>query len=110
MKRKPHVFGPVPSRRFGLSLDAADEETFEKINRPHRDLDLATYLAGLRTFRVEFSGSYRLEVFLVKGVNDSHASLDRLAKAVEDIDPDIVELNTARRLPGKEEIASRRIA
>ena len=87
------------------SLDAGDEGTFEKVNRPHQDLDFATYLEGLRTFRAEFAGSYRLEVFLVKGVNDSPASLHRLAEAVAEIDPDIVELNTSRRLPGIEEIA-----
>lgn len=83
------------------SLDAADEETFARINRPYPGLTAADLVDGLVALREEFAGEIRLEVLLVEGINDTDASLDTLAAAIARIRPDIVQVNTAVR-PGTE--------
>ncbi len=51
------------------SLDAGDEPTFRKINRPHRDISIEKLVSGLCALREEFAGRIWLEVFLVDGMN-----------------------------------------
>ena len=48
------------------SLDAGDAETFQKVNRPHRDINIENLIFGLSKFRDEFSGQIWLEVFFVE--------------------------------------------
>jgi wyosine [tRNA(Phe)-imidazoG37] synthetase (radical SAM superfamily) len=81
------------------SLDAVTQSTFERINRPAKDLKLEEIIEGLRAFRSEFSGEIWLEVMLVKDVNDSEA--EQIARAVELIKPDRVQLNTVVRVPAE---------
>ena len=81
------------------SLDAVTQSTFERINRPSKDLKLEEIIEGLRAFRSEFSGEIWLEVMLVKDVNDSKA--EQIARAVELIKPDRVQLNTVVRIPAE---------
>ena len=81
------------------SLDAVRQSTFERINRPAKDLKIEEIIEGLRTFRHEFSGEIWLEVMLVKDVNDSEA--EQIARAVLSIEPDRVQLNTVVRPPAE---------
>lgn len=83
------------------SLDAADEETFHRINRPPRGLELATVIDGLVQFRREYQGSLRVEVMLVKGLNDGEAQLRQLRLLLTRIEPDLVYLNTPIRPPAE---------
>ncbi|MCJ7692875.1 MAG: radical SAM protein [Sedimentisphaerales bacterium] len=79
------------------SLDAGDEDTFRKINRPHADISMEKLVSGLCTFRNEFKGQIWLEVFLVKGVNTSSASVLKIKSAIERIRPNKIQLNTSVR-------------
>ena len=79
------------------SLDAADQETFRKINHPHPDISIEMLIAGLSAFRNEFAGRIWLEVFLVKGVNTAADQLAPIKHAIDRIRPDKVQLNTAVR-------------
>ena len=79
------------------SLDAAREETYRAINRPLPELSLASLLEGLTAFRREYRGQFWLEVMLLKGLNDTEAELAPLRRAIEEIAPDRVQLNTAVR-------------
>ncbi len=81
------------------SLDAATEETFRKINRPHSSLTVERHLQGLVDFRKEFEGEIWLEVFILPGYNDSLDELESLKAAIETIRPDRVQVNTLDR-PG----------
>lgn len=81
------------------SLDAITQPTFECINRPMKDLKIEEIIEGLRAFRSEFSGEIWLEVMLVKDVNQSEA--EQIAKAVQSIEPDRVQLNTVVRAPAE---------
>ena len=81
------------------SLDAASTGVFTKINRPHPSLDLARIIEGIGAFRSEYKGRLHIEIVLVSGVNDSDEELSALARTIEPLKPDKVELNTVVRPP-----------
>jgi wyosine [tRNA(Phe)-imidazoG37] synthetase (radical SAM superfamily) len=83
------------------SLDAADQRTFARVDRCHRNLRVEDIIAGLVSFRRYYRGRLWLEIMLVKGVNDSVEHLVRLRKAVARIRPDRVQLNTVVRPPAE---------
>ncbi|MBU4208464.1 MAG: radical SAM protein [Proteobacteria bacterium] len=83
------------------SLDAASEENFKKINRPHPGLELSRIIEGLVSLRKEFAKQLWMEVFLVPGINDKKDELNKIKKALSPIYPDKIQLNTLDR-PGAE--------
>ncbi|NLI69366.1 MAG: radical SAM protein [Firmicutes bacterium] len=83
------------------SLDAASEEVFRKLNRPHPDLDCKDVISGLVSLRHEYRGEICMEVFIVPGLNDTDEELAAIKKALEKINPDRIQLGTLDR-PGTE--------
>ncbi len=83
------------------SLDAATQNVFENINRPHPSLKIKKIIEGIKKFREEFKGDLWLEIILVKGVNDSDAHVKALKKTINEIKPDKVQLNTVIRPPSE---------
>jgi wyosine [tRNA(Phe)-imidazoG37] synthetase (radical SAM superfamily) len=81
------------------SLDAATQSTFERINQPHPSLNIKTTIEGLKRFREEYAGQLWLEVLLVAGYNDSDEELAALKHAIQQIEPDRIQLNTVVRPP-----------
>jgi wyosine [tRNA(Phe)-imidazoG37] synthetase (radical SAM superfamily) len=79
------------------SLDAGDEGVFEKINRPHPDINIEKLILGLCSFRDEYHGQIWLEVFLVEGVNTGVEQIAEIKEAIKRIRPDKIQLNTAVR-------------
>ncbi|MHC4413412.1 MAG: radical SAM protein [Planctomycetota bacterium] len=79
------------------SLDAGDEQTFAKINCPHRDITIDNLVDGLCAFRDEFAGRIWLEVFLVEGINTNQEQITNIKHAIERIRPDKIQLNSAVR-------------
>jgi wyosine [tRNA(Phe)-imidazoG37] synthetase (radical SAM superfamily) len=79
------------------SLDAGDEATFRKVNRPHKDISIEKLVDGLVAFRKEFPGRIWLEVFFVEGLNTDIAEIDEIKELIKRIRPDKVQLNTAVR-------------
>jgi wyosine [tRNA(Phe)-imidazoG37] synthetase (radical SAM superfamily) len=88
------------------SLDAVPASLFRRVNRPHGSLDIAKIVDGLARFRDEYSGEIRLEIMLVKGVNDTPAAIAALKAAVARIRPDRIELNTVVRPPSERRAAA----
>ncbi|MDZ7318126.1 MAG: radical SAM protein [candidate division KSB1 bacterium] len=83
------------------SLDAADDETFRKLNRPHPELSVSQIILGLKELKQIQRGNMWLEIFIVPGINDHDEHLDHLKQAVHEIKPDLVQLNSLDR-PGTE--------
>lgn len=81
------------------SLDAASQKVFEMINRPNPSLRIDRCIQGLIDLRKEYKGSIWLEIFLLKGYNDSPEELKLLKEALLKIKPDRIQLNTLDR-PG----------
>lgn len=79
------------------SLDAGDEATFRRLNNPHPDLDFKTFVDGLCQFRIDYHGQIWLEVFFCLDINTDDDSIQKLARLIEKIRPDKIQLNTAVR-------------
>jgi wyosine [tRNA(Phe)-imidazoG37] synthetase (radical SAM superfamily) len=85
------------------SLDAGNETTFLKINRPHPEITFERMLSGLRDVCSRFQGDIRLEVMLVRGVNDTDRELEAIAKQLATIRHTSVDINTVVRPAGSGE-------
>lgn len=83
------------------SLDAATAAAFRRINKPDPLLDVSVIIEGLKAFRKEYRGRFLLEILFVEGVNDSDEEVLALRKAVGEIHPDIIQLNTVVRPPAE---------
>ncbi|MEK6201714.1 MAG: radical SAM protein [Desulfobulbaceae bacterium] len=81
------------------SLDAARQESFERVNQPAAAVNLEQVIEGLALFRREFHGEVWLEILLVRDMNDSLEDLLALQQAVRRIDPARIQLNTVARPP-----------
>ncbi|MCD6253825.1 MAG: radical SAM protein [Thermotogae bacterium] len=83
------------------SLDAWDEKSFRRINRPHPSLNFDRVVEGLKTFTQEFRGEVWLEVMLMKNVNDDDAALLEIRKIAEKVSPKKIYLNVPIRPPAE---------
>ncbi|TKG91583.1 radical SAM protein [Puteibacter caeruleilacunae] len=81
------------------SLDAATQSVFERINRPAKGILIQDCIDGIAEFSREFKGKIWLEVFILPGYNDSKEELLEIKKAIHEINPDSIQLNTLDR-PG----------
>ncbi|MEA2106588.1 MAG: radical SAM protein [Bacteroidota bacterium] len=81
------------------SLDAANNKTFKKIDRPSENLKIEDYIEGLIKFSEEFTGEIWLEIMILPKFNDDLENLKLLKEAILKIKPDKVQLNTLDR-PG----------
>lgn len=88
------------------SLDAASQEVFEKIDRPHPGIKIEQVIEGLVCLRREFKGEIWLEIMLIKGLNDLGQELSLLKEAVEKIKPDKIQLNSPVRAPKEFQFAA----
>lgn len=69
-----------------VKVDAAREETWRRVNRPHPSLRLSEVLRGLREFASRYRGRLLAETMLVGGV-DYGDELDEIARIVAGLDP-----------------------
>ena len=83
------------------SLDAADAESFRRVNRPHAAITFDEMVAGLVAFRERFAGQLWLEVFLLDGVTATEDYVRKLATCIDRIRPDRIQLNTVVRPPAE---------
>ena len=79
------------------SLDAASEEIFRRVNRPHESISLQKLVEGLKKFRKRFKGEIWVEVMLLSGVNDGEEHLLALARLLREVNAEKVQLNTPVR-------------
>jgi wyosine [tRNA(Phe)-imidazoG37] synthetase (radical SAM superfamily) len=79
------------------SLDAGDQQTYEAINRPVKQLTFNMLVDGLCALKQEFLGQVWLEVFFVDKFNTDDAQIEKISEAIKKIRPDKVHLNTAVR-------------
>ncbi|HML73401.1 MAG TPA: radical SAM protein [Anaerohalosphaeraceae bacterium] len=86
------------------SLDAGDNETFQKLNHPHPEIDFSRFAEGLIAFRNIYKGQIWLEVFICEDINTSDAALRNIGHIIDQIKPNKVQLNTAVRPTAHPEI------
>ncbi len=83
------------------SFDAADEETFKRINRPYGTIDYRAVYEGLVTFSKAYQGQLWIETMLVRDVNDTPEQLKALKTALEAVEYDRLFINTPVRPPAE---------
>jgi wyosine [tRNA(Phe)-imidazoG37] synthetase (radical SAM superfamily) len=83
------------------SLDAGNDKTFNRINRPHCSIDFGSVVGGQAEFRSDYPGQVWMETMLVKEVNDSEEELLDIKEALAIIKPDRIYLMTSIKPPAE---------
>ncbi|MFX0040526.1 MAG: radical SAM protein [Candidatus Heimdallarchaeota archaeon] len=81
------------------SLDAGDERSFIKINRPHPSINFENIIQGFIDFKKIFKGMFWIEIMLMKGINDSKEELSKIKNKIDKIKPDRIDINVPIRPP-----------
>jgi wyosine [tRNA(Phe)-imidazoG37] synthetase (radical SAM superfamily) len=85
-----------------LKVDAAAEETWRRIDRPHGSLKLASILEGMHEFAKLYDGELVTETMLVAGVNDGENPLKEIADYLAHLRPDRAYLSVPTRPPAED--------
>jgi wyosine [tRNA(Phe)-imidazoG37] synthetase (radical SAM superfamily) len=67
-----------------LKVDAASEDLWRRINRPHKDLRLNTVLKGIQDFAEAFKGTVVSETMLVDGIDYTN-EFERIAEFLKEL-------------------------
>jgi wyosine [tRNA(Phe)-imidazoG37] synthetase (radical SAM superfamily) len=70
-----------------LKVDAVSEETWRRIDRPHKSLKLETILQGMLKFAETFECELTTETMLVRGVNDDLREIKKIAQFLTEFKP-----------------------
>jgi wyosine [tRNA(Phe)-imidazoG37] synthetase (radical SAM superfamily) len=84
----------LKARAVFASIDAADKETYRKINRYHLQIPFVRFVSGLMDFRARFKGAFFVNVCLVEGINSDHDSVFALASLLRQLHPTAVYLRS----------------
>ncbi len=83
-------------------LDACDEESLRKINRPVEELSWEDYFEGMRRFRREFKGRFALQVMFIE---ENKLLAERIVELARELEPAEVQVNTPLRPCGVSPLA-----
>jgi wyosine [tRNA(Phe)-imidazoG37] synthetase (radical SAM superfamily) len=86
------------------SLDAYDEASFKKINRPHGTLTFKQVMDGLVDFSIRCQGQLWLEMMLMEGINDDSDSFEKYAALLKTVTYERLYLNTPVRPPAESDV------
>ncbi len=84
-----------------LKVDAARDDTWRRVNRPHGQLQLAAIREGMLDFARVYPGELATETMLVDGVNDAEGELEDVADFLACLRPDVVYLSIPTRPPAE---------
>ena len=84
-----------------IKVDAVDQKTWKRIDRPYGKIDLENILSGIKTFAGEFSGELLTETMLIKDVNDDQENCRKTAAYLASINPDSSYLSIPTRPPAE---------
>ncbi len=87
-----------------VSIDAADEDTWRKIDRPHGMLKHQDVLNGIVEFSKAFRGTLVTETMLVEGINDHEACVEKIAEKLAVIRPNKAYLLVPTRPPAESDV------
>ena len=91
--------------RVYIKLDAGNEKTFQRINRPVDGITLKQVVQNILAFKQSYSGYMGLQIMVMP---NNQAEIDEVSRLVEQIQPDEAQLNTPTRPYAKEwNVASR---
>jgi wyosine [tRNA(Phe)-imidazoG37] synthetase (radical SAM superfamily) len=89
---------------ISVNIDAADEDTWCRIDRPHGALNHKDILNGIIEFSKEYKGTLVTETMLVEGVNNYEACIKRIAEHLSFIRPSKAYLLVPTRPPAESNV------
>jgi wyosine [tRNA(Phe)-imidazoG37] synthetase (radical SAM superfamily) len=84
-----------------LKIDAADNDTWHRIDRPHGHLDIDRIMTEELDFARNFKGTLVTETMLVSGYNDGIESINKIADHIKKIKPSRAYLLVPTRPPAE---------
>ncbi len=87
-----------------VKVDAADTDTWQKVNRPAEGLKFENLMDGLKLFAGEYVGELRTETLLCKGINDSRANLKGVAGIISTLTPGRAYISIPIRPPAEKSV------
>jgi wyosine [tRNA(Phe)-imidazoG37] synthetase (radical SAM superfamily) len=85
-----------------LKVDAVREDTWRRVDRPHRRLRLGPILDGMREFAAGFAGQLATETMVLAGLNDAESELRATAEFVGELRPATAYLAVPTRPPAED--------
>lgn len=85
-----------------VKVDAVDEPTWRRVNRPHGGISLNTVLEGVQAFAKQFEGALMTETMLVGDINVERSTLYDLAQFLAQLAPQTVYLSIPTRPPAED--------
>lgn len=82
-----------------LSLDAATQPTFRKIDRPANGIEIDAIIDAIHRFSPLFRGKLFIEILFVKGVNDTPEEVAALNAALQGVRCERIDIGTIDRPP-----------
>lgn len=87
-----------------VSIDAAEETTWHKIDRPHGMLKHQNILNGIIEFSKAFHGMLVTETMLVEGINDHETCIEKIAEQIASVQPQKAYLLVPTRPPAESSV------
>ena len=84
-----------------VSIDTADENTWRKVDRPHRLLNHQDILNGIIDFSKAYKGTLVTETMLVENVNNQETCIERIAEQLAKVSPSRAYLLVPTRPPAE---------
>ncbi|MFH1121815.1 MAG: radical SAM protein [Bacteroidota bacterium] len=81
--------GLLEADYVSLKVDTANQSSWRKVNKPHKELNHNLILQSIREFSKKFKGTLVTETMLLKDINDSGEELEALAQFLNGIEPEI---------------------
>lgn len=84
-----------------LKIDAVTQNSWRRINRPHKSLSLNKILNGISEFAHSFNGRLVTETMLVRDINDNLEELESIAEFIEGLKPKTSYISIPIRPPAE---------
>jgi wyosine [tRNA(Phe)-imidazoG37] synthetase (radical SAM superfamily) len=89
-----------------LKIDALSPSRWQAINRPHPALRFEDVITGIHTFAKEYEGTLFTETMLIKGINDNHDEISKIAEFLTSIQPSKAYIGVPTRPPAESWVTS----
>ncbi len=86
---------------ISMKVDSVRETIWRQINRPYSAFDLDLILNGISLFRNQFRGTFTTETMLISDLNDSNHEIERNARYLKKVEPDIAYISIPMRPPAE---------
>lgn len=80
-----------------LKIDTVVEQTWKKLNKPHKELNIDSILRGIEQFAKNYTGILVTESMFVKGVNDSISEIEAMAGYLQNLNASIAYIAVPTR-------------